>query len=73
MNDGITVISQTTAERKAETKELFISVKPFLEQGLSLKRATLKVKPDLCSNFSHKRWYKDLRDYCEEQGYRRRY
>ncbi|WP_305554554.1 hypothetical protein [Methanobrevibacter sp. V74] len=73
MNDGITVISQTTAERRAEIKELFIGVKPFLEQGLSLKRATLKVKPDLSSNFSNKRWYKDLRDYCEEQGYRRRY
>lgn len=71
--DGITIISQTTAERKDETKELFLQVKPYLEKGLSLGKSVKMVKPDLSSNYFGQGWYRELRDYTDEQGYRGRY
>lgn len=73
MGDGITVISQSTAEQREEMLSLFEQVEPDLKRGLNLAKAIRKVKPDLTSNFYGLKWYKDLRDYVELKGYRGRY
>ena len=61
----IKVITQTTAERKAETARLYEACRPYLEQGYSICKAAWKVtgtKP-------HCRvaWYRDLREYAKTQ------
>ena len=63
----IKVITQTTTERKAETRRLYEACLPYLEQGYSIFKAAWKVtgtKP-------HCRvaWYRDLREYAKTQEY----
>ena len=63
----IKVITQTTTERKAETRRLYEACRPYLEQGYSIFKAAWKVtgtKP-------HCRvaWYRDLREYAKTQEY----
>ena len=59
----IKVITQTTAERKAETRRLYEACRPYLEQGYSIFKAAWKVtgtKPH-----SNSAWYRDLREYAK--------
>lgn len=61
----IKVITQTTAERKAETARLYEACRPYLEQGYSIWKAAGKVtgtKPH-CGMA----WYRDLREYAKTQ------
>ena len=63
----IKVITQTTAERKAETRRLYEACRPYLEQGYSIFKAAWKVtgtKPR-----SNSAWYRDLREYAKTQEY----
>ena len=39
----ITIVEQTTAERKNETKDLFEQIKPYLDEGFSYKSALVKI------------------------------
>ena len=64
----ITVISQTTAERKAETRETYNKCRPYLDQGYSLFKAAWKVTGIQPTNTKNG-WYKDLIDYAISQGY----
>ena len=69
----ITVISQTTAEREAETIKLFNQIKPLLDNGYSYSRAVREV----CNipprtNMASSSWYKSLIRYGETQGYLRK-
>lgn len=61
----IKVITQTTAERKAETARLYEACRPYLEQGYSIFKAAWKVtgKTPNC----RKGWYRDLREYAKTQ------
>lgn len=68
----ITVISQNTAERKQETKELFEAVKPKLDEGMALSSAVMEYKNLNHRGFCNHRWYKDLMAYAVEQGYKKR-
>ena len=70
---GIRVISQTTAEREEEMKQLFNDCKPLMDKGDTLGKAVRKVLKLNHNTFYAQRWFKDLRDYAESQGYRGRY
>lgn len=70
---GIRVISQTTAEREEEMKQLFEKCKPLMDKGYTLGKAVRKVLKLNHNTFYAQRWFKDLRDYAESQGYRGRY
>ena len=68
--DGITVISQTTEERKQETKELFEKIKPLLDKGMIYSKAIITVKnlPEGSVRYQQA-WYRDLIAYGESHGY----
>lgn len=67
---GIVVISQSTCERKNETRELFEQIKPLLERGLIYAKAVKIVKglPEDYS-LSGRAWYRELLSYGKSQGY----
>lgn len=72
MTDSITVISQTTAERKQETIELFNKIKPILDKGGIYSRACKEVlgltyAPSCINGLT---WFRDVVAYGESQGYR---
>lgn len=66
----IKVISQTTAEREKETRQLFNKVKPYLDNGLTYTKA-LRIVLNCTkeTGFSQRAWFKDLIEYGETQGY----
>ena len=69
-DDGITIISQTTAERQQETIELFEQIRPLLDQGMIYSAAVMKVR-NISYHFNRNKqaWFRDLVDYGESQGY----
>ena len=64
----IKVISQTTEERRQETRELFEKCKPLLDQGYSLNKAAWEVRGTKPHN-PRGGWFRELIDYAETQGY----
>ena len=66
---GIKVISQNTAERRAETQKLFEQIEPLLNEGYSLTSAVKEIKGLNNTAFQQRAWYKELRDFAIEQGY----
>ena len=67
----ITVITQTTGERNQETKEVFESIRPYLEQGYTYRDAVKAVgrigensNPNIRVS-----WFKHLIDYGTSRGY----
>ena len=64
----ITVIEQSTSERKAETKELFEQCQPYLDKGWSLNKAVTEATNRKPTN-SKNGWYRDLIEYAASQGY----
>ena len=71
MSDGITIIQQTTAERRQETIDLFNKIKPLLDNGWIYSAAIRKVK-NLPPGFNRyqQAWYRDVVAYGETQGYK---
>lgn len=65
----IKVIEQTTAERNLEIKYNFELIKPYLDIGYSYTNACMEVGLANNRNCSAMRWFKDLREYGESQGY----
>ena len=63
----ITVISQTTEERKEEIKQLYQECKPYLDKGYRLSEAIKIVKKMDYAPYSQA-WYKDLQRYIKEMG-----
>ena len=57
----ITVISQTTAERREETRQLFLRLKPLMENGYTLSKAVKKELNIKHNAFYNQAWYKDLK------------
>ena len=64
----INVISQSTAERKAETVALFEACKPYLDRGMSLRKAVYESSGRRVSNVTNG-WFRELIDYAKTQGY----
>lgn len=64
----IKVISQSTAERRQETIDLFNQCKPHLDNGDHLAKAVKKVTGTK-ANVYGQAWFKELRAYAESQGY----
>lgn len=72
----IKVIEQSTSERKRETEELFLKIKPLLDRGYSYMTACVMVghcKDSLKNNYYTKGWFKDLKEYGESKGYKYSY
>lgn len=68
----ITVIEQTTAERRAETRRLFEQIKPLLDLGYSYNSALRKINRVTSYSQGHyynQAWFKELKEYGESQGY----
>lgn len=68
--DGITIVSQSTSERKQETVELFNQIKPLLDEGMIYTKA-VKIVKGLPKEYSLTRraWYRELLNYGVSQGY----
>ena len=64
----IRVISQTTAERQQETRDLFEACRPYLEKGMSLRKAVHQATDRRVSN-TRNGWFVELKEYAETQGY----
>ena len=64
----INVISQTTAERQQETAELFEQCRPYLEKGMSLRKAVHQGTNRKVSN-TRNGWFVELKEYAKTQGY----
>ena len=67
--DKITVIEQTTAERKKETVTIFNEIKPLLDNGVPFYKAVKSVKNLKHDGFLRQAWYKELKQYAKTQGY----
>ena len=61
----ITVITQTTAERRQETIDKYNECKPYLDKGMSLTGALR----ELGYAHSNQAWIRDLFKYAESKGY----
>lgn len=64
----INVIQQTTAERKAETQQLFQEIQPYLDKGYSFRMALKKINKTEPINFKYG-WFRELIEYAKTQGY----
>ena len=64
----IRIVEMSTAEREAETRELFEAIKPLLDKGYTYNKALRKVK-NLRSLNTNNAWYRDVIKYGESQGY----
>ena len=67
----ITVISQTTAERRQETIDLFEKCQPYLDKGYNYRQAlqeTGKVSRR-SGGYYTQAWFRELIEYGETQGY----
>ena len=61
----INVITQSTAERKAETVALFEACKPYLDRGMSLRKAVHEGTDRKVSN-TRNGWFVELKEYAKE-------
>ena len=71
----ITVIEQTTAERREETRKLFEQIRPLLDAGYgynSALRKINKITPNSNAHYYQQGWFKELKEYGETQGYQYR-
>ena len=68
----ITVIEQTTAERRAETIQLFNAIRPLLDTGYTYMKALIQIGyiPPETANWAYSSgWFKDLKEYGASKGY----
>ena len=68
----ITVVEQTTNERREEARQLFEQIKPYLDEGYSYMNACVLVgrcKVNLRNQYYKYGWFKDLKEYGEAMGY----
>ena len=64
------IIEQSTAEREEETKALFESIRPLLDEGYTYNKAIRKIR-ELTTLNTNNTWYRDVIDYGERMGYKR--
>lgn len=66
VNNMIKVISQSTAERKQETADLYNQCKTYMDEGYSFTKAVMKAKGITYYGFRNQAWYKELKKYRKE-------
>lgn len=67
----ITIIEQTTSEREQETRELFESIRPYLDKGYNYRRALIligRISENTKLN-NRNGWFRDLTQYGASRGY----
>lgn len=64
---NFTIREVTKEESRNETELMFKKVEPYLKDGYGLFSALREVMG--MNPPASKRWYKDLKEYCWEQGY----
>ena len=64
----INIIQQTTAERNQETADLYEQCLPYLQKGMSLRKAVHTATDRKVTNTKNG-WFVDLAKYAESQGY----
>ena len=71
VNIMITVIEQTTAERRAETRELFNSIRPYLDNGYGYRSALNQIGKirNMSGGYYTQAWFRELVEYGGTQGY----
>lgn len=72
-NIMIKVIETSSEDRQKELEELFEKMRPYLENGFSYSRAYKIITGLKHSAFAKRRWWKDLLEYGEKQGYPKRF
>ena len=65
---SIRVIQQDTKARQRETAEIFEGCRPYLDQGMSLRKAVYESSGRRVSNVKNG-WFRELIDYAKTQGY----
>jgi len=67
----ITVIEQTTEERNQETRTLFETIKPYLDEGYGYRAALNKAGriQNGSGGYYRQAWFRELITYGETQGY----
>ena len=68
----ITVIEQTTSERQEETRQLFETIRPYLDEGygyMSALHQIGRVQKGRSSGYYRMAWFKDLVKHGEQEGY----
>lgn len=65
---SINVITSSTDDRNKEIEELFNEMKPYLLEGKTYNQA-LSIVKNSSSTYSHTRWFKELVEYGESQGF----
>lgn len=67
----ITIVEQSTSDRKQETQELFNKVKPFLDEGYCYRESLIQVgRITRNSHLNARRgWFRSLIDYGAVFGY----
>lgn len=71
-SDMITVIEQSTSERNEEIRNLFEQIRPLLDEGYGYNSALIKIgriPRDSRTGYYSQGWYRDLKEYGENQGY----
>lgn len=62
------IIERNTAEREEDIKKLFEECKPLLEEGLSLRKAVMKIKGKESVN-TRLAWYRELKQMTIDEGF----
>ena len=65
---SIRVIQQDTNERQKETEALFNECRPYLDRGMSLRKAVKESTGRVPSNV-RSGWFRELIEYAQTQGY----
>lgn len=65
----ISIVEQSTAERRRETRELFDKVKPFLDEGLSYDKALKQAGVMSARSWKQRAYTRDVVELAKKQGY----
>ena len=67
----ITVVEQSTSERLDETRELFESIRTYLDEGYGYRKSLIligRIKENTRLN-NRNGWFRDLTEYGASKGY----
>ena len=69
----ITVVSQSTSERREETRQLFESIRPLLDDGYGYMSALIQIgrvtAVQAKNGYYNHAWFRELKEYGESVGY----
>lgn len=65
----ITVIGQSTDERKQETLDSFDKIKPLLDEGYSYDKALKKAGLMTANSWKQRAYTREIVEHAKKQGY----